>query len=282
MTKHKGQSRLGAPDNFKTIQYPSTGTATSSASGFKREGTSRTYDQPPPRAVNAQGDDVSDLVEPALVVAARKVGLRQYSKIDLSIAFKSKESDSLEFNTLQPAQQQAKFVYQHWIDRESDLVTQEDPGKDPLLTQRLRDVPRYIELYWEPVHTLEQTTENEISKDQETEKTKDAAFGVPRGVGNASNSVTQKPIDNSLKNLNLSSNGITKGKLVDVHEIEKGFDSVSNKHEFVNSIAVVLFVDDTSLRNLRPTDIANTSAERGIGNVVPPAIGTSQNTAGER
>ena len=80
-------------------------------------------------------------------------------------------------------------------------------------------------------------------KDQETEKLKESVFKNPRGIGNKANSVTQKPIGNSLKGLNLTKRETTKGKVVDIHEIEKGFDSVSNKHEFVNSVPSVVEVE---------------------------------------
>lgn len=173
--------------------------------------------------------------------------LTEAQKIDLTITMKSKESDPLEFNAIQIPQQEAVFVYQQWAEDELDLVSQEDPAKDPLLTQTLRSVPRYVELRWESLNVIEQTTENEVSRNAETERTKEFAFRNARGIGNLANSVTPKPIGNSSKNLNMSNNGTTEGKIIDIHEIEKGFDSVSNRHEFVNSVPTIIKVPQALL-----------------------------------
>ena len=158
-------------------------------------------------------------------------------KIDLFIAMRSLPSDPIEYNTLQmPQLQSSKFVYQNWDVDESNLFFQEDPSQDPLLNQKLNEVPKYVEFIWDTVNTIEQTTENTISKVAEIMKIKDTIFNQPRGIGRYSAGVTNKPISNSLKNVNLVKEGAIKGKIVDIHDIEKGFDSVSNKHEFVNSV----------------------------------------------
>src|SRR3990167_4167800 len=45
--------------------------------------------------------------------------LAESQNIDLTIALKSKESDPLEFNSLQVPQQTAKFIYQRWSPEET-------------------------------------------------------------------------------------------------------------------------------------------------------------------
>lgn len=260
---------------------------------FKTEGTTTTFGQIVEAVTGANLLLGVEAVATPLILDTPKLILR--SKIDLSIAFKSKDSDSLEYNTLQVPQQEAKFVYQHWTGYESSVVSEEDPLKDPLLNQRLKDVPRYVELRWEPLRTTEQTTENIVLKDQETEKIKELAFRTIRGIGNSTNSVTQRPVSNSSKNLNTSRDGTVKGKVVDIHEIEKGFDSVSNKYEFVNSINVIVTVNDTDLDLLRLVNasVSNTEAERGSGQAVsvsnteaergsPPTSTAVANTSAER
>lgn len=162
--------------------------------------------------------------------------LTEAQKVDLSIALKSKDSVPVEFNNLQVPENDASFVYQHWSKSETNLDFQEDPAKDPLLTKKLKDIPLYVELRWESINVVEQITENKISRDKDTEDLKNRVLKAPRGFGNLANGVTSKPVGKFLKNINLSKSETSKGKIVDIHEPEKGFDSISNKHQFANSI----------------------------------------------
>lgn len=162
--------------------------------------------------------------------------LTEAQKVDLSITLKSKDSVPVEFNSLQIPKNDAGFIYQSWTKDETNLDIQEDPAKDPLLIKKLKDIPMYIELKWESINTLEQITENEIPKDKDTEDLKNKVLKTPRGFGNIANSTTNKPVGKFLKNINMLKNETSKGKIVDIHEPEKGFDSISNKHQFANSI----------------------------------------------
>lgn len=166
--------------------------------------------------------------------------LTEAQKVDLSITLKSQDSAFVEFNNLQVPKNDAVFIYQHWKKYESDLHIQEDPIKDPLLTKKLKDVPMYVELKWESINIVEQITENKISKDKDTEDLKNRVLKTPRGFGNMANGVTSKPVGKFLKNINLSKSETSKGKIVDIHEPEKGFDSISNKHQFANSIHTII------------------------------------------
>lgn len=165
--------------------------------------------------------------------------LNNSQKIDLFISTRSRSSEPIEYNTLQiPQFQSPRFIYQNWDVNESDISSQEDPSQDPLFSQKLRQVSRYIEFVWDILDTIEQTTENTILKTTSLLKIKETIFRNPRGVGRFSGEGTSKPISNSLKSINLIKEDTTKGKIVDIHDIEKGFDSVSNKQEFVNSVFV--------------------------------------------
>ena len=213
-------------------------------------GMAGTKDLPPESPFSTTEETITVLDSATLSKEQVFKVLTEAQKIDMTVTLKSKESDPLEFNSLQIPQQEAIFVYQHWSKNESDITAEEDPSKDPLLTQRLREVPRYIELRWESLSVIDQTTENHISQDSSAEKIKEAAFRNPRGIGNLANSITPKPIGNSSKNLNMTNDGTVKGKIVDIHEIEKGFDSVSNRHEFVNSVSTVIKVQQNSVAGL--------------------------------
>lgn len=174
-------------------------------------------------------------------------GLLESQKVDLSIAVKSKDSDPLEFNTIQAPQQFVKFVYQRWAKNESDVTSQEDPAKDPLLKRNLKNVPRYVELRWVALSAVEQITENDIPKSTEVEKIKSTVLKSSRGVSSAGNNSTTNPVHKYLKNLNLQKSETTKGKIVDIHEPEKAFDSVANKGQFINSISVDVKAKSTQI-----------------------------------
>ena len=164
--------------------------------------------------------------------------LTEAQKIDLFISLHSKQSNSIEFNTLKVPQHSIKFIYQHWKGNESNIVTQEDPELDPLLVSRLKDVPRYVEISWDIVEVEEQITENVVPRDRETENLKQKIFRAPRGV--------EKQSNRYMKNLSLIKEDSHKGKIVDIHEPELGMKSVANKNEFVNTVKTTI---DTKKRS---------------------------------
>ena len=160
--------------------------------------------------------------------------LKQSQKTDLFITLKSQDSVSLEYNNLQDPIMESKFIYNFWDKNESDISSQEDPSQDPLATQNLKDVPRYVEIRWESISVIEQITENIMPDDKETEGLREEVFASPRGVSNLNNTTNQNQPNLFLKNLNLRKVGHGKSKTTDIHNLEKGFGAASNnKNNFI-------------------------------------------------
>ena len=164
--------------------------------------------------------------------------LTESQKADLSIAIRSKSSDPIEYNTLKVPQPHGTFIYRYWEIDEARINIQEDPALDPLLNKKLNSIPKFVDIKWDSTEVSEQISENKISKTQETTSLSDTVFRDPRGSSRSSNGSIPNPISRFFKNLNLVKEDSMKGKIVDIHEIEKAFDSVSNKHEFVGAVFV--------------------------------------------
>lgn len=175
--------------------------------------------------------------------------LLESEKIDLLISLKSEDSVPLEYNTLQEPQiEDTKFIYQFWDPNENDLSSQEDPVQDPLLTKTLQQVPRYIEIRWKSSEIIEQITENKVDNTAEAKNLKEKAFRANRGIENFASTMLVRPTNKSLRNLNSLKIGTSsKAKIVDIHEIEKGFESVSNKHEFTNTVHSVINAQNSQI-----------------------------------
>jgi len=85
-----------------------------------------------------------------------KRALTEAQKVDLTISLKSKTSESIEFNGLKTPGLDATLRYNFFTEDEEDILTQEDPDRDPLLTNKPISVPRYVELNWGNIEVTEQ------------------------------------------------------------------------------------------------------------------------------
>jgi hypothetical protein len=169
-----------------------------------------------------------------------KKALDEAKKIDLNVTLKSKQSETVQFNTLKTPDMQAKFVYQFYAPDEEDIATQEDPAQDPLLKTDIHHVPRYVELSWEPPQLSEPLTDEEKSLTKEEKEEKKAFYNLPKGVATHFSEKVKNSYENSKKKVNLLQQEGIKAEVVDLHKLDVAFDSTVNKQLFTNSIAATL------------------------------------------
>lgn len=172
--------------------------------------------------------------------------LSEAQKVDLSISLKSKESEKIELNTIKIPELRTKFIYQFWEQNESDIFLQEDPGKDPLLNETLKNVPKYVEMQWDAVEVNEELTDEELGSSEAKEALwlKQKAFQEPRGILGYINKNFKNSFDKSSKKFNLINlNESVKTEIVDIHRLDKAFDSISNEKTFSNTIQISINVN---------------------------------------
>lgn len=160
--------------------------------------------------------------------------LTEAKKVNLSISLKSKDSDKIEFNNLQIPEFLAKFNYNFYVEDEDDIEKQEDPTKI-----NSDDFPRFVSAEWNVVEVSEELTDDQLQKDEqkETNDLKQKVFQDPRGVCGYLDKNFNNSISKSLKGFNLFNlNENVKSEIVDIHKIEKAFDSISNNKLFPNTI----------------------------------------------
>ena len=194
-----------------------------------------------------------NIIEKAIVVGSNlkskeqiKISLFEASKVDLSIALKSKESESIDFNCLKTPDLDLDFEYNFFTETEEDIVEEEDPAKDPLLEERAIDVPRYIELRWNMTQVTEPLTNSEQmnqKEDPSIKQLKSEAFKKRRGVTGFSKFLPQAEIVRSKKRVKpLMRDGFSV-ELPELHDPERVFNSISNHKVFPNSVPTVINVE---------------------------------------
>ncbi|MEK6879197.1 MAG: hypothetical protein AABY22_06285 [Nanoarchaeota archaeon] len=177
--------------------------------------------------------------------------LTESKKVDLSISLKSKNSEKIEFNNLQMPQLNGKFNYIFFAEDEADVDSQEDPSKE------ISEFSRFSNLQWDIVEVSEDLTDEELEKNEakEINNLKEKIFKQPRGVSGFLDKNFGNSISKSLKNFNLFNlNENIKSEIVDVHKIEKAFDSISNNNIFSNTI-------NTSINVNRSNELLNILAK---------------------
>ena len=152
------------------------------------------------------------------------------SKMDMAITMKSRESHVIEFNNLDVPDIKTEFFYQVFDPDETNITTQEDPARDPLLNGTLSRVPRFVEISWNRTFIEEPITGIEIDNSQDALKLKKKAFHDDKGLSTLSSFNPKNSFKTSMKNFNLmkSVSGASK-KIVDIHDLPRAFDSISNK-----------------------------------------------------
>ena len=187
--------------------------------------------------------------------------LEESQKVNLLITLKSKESESIDYNSLVVPHLNAKFVYNFFVGEEQDVLTQEDQSLDPLFEKSAREVPRYVELTWDAVSITEKLTGEEANETEESKTIKQNFLVSDRGVVNSTGTELKKSVENSSKRNNPIIVDGRQAKLVDSHRPQQAFDSVANKRQFANSIQTVV---NTSKNNQRQIDlnkvVANTTS----------------------
>ncbi len=179
--------------------------------------------------------------------------IKESIKIDYFLCLKSKESDSIDFNTLKTPDLECDYIYQFFIPSESNITIQEDPIKDPLHKLKLSKVSSYVDITWTPQVVTSQISDKELSLDDLEFKRK--YLQIARGVATEENSNFIKSSKFARKNINpINKDGI-QFELIDSHELEAAFNATSNERMFTNSVNAVLNTTQPDIDKLDFTDL---------------------------
>ncbi len=162
--------------------------------------------------------------------------LIEAQKVDLSICLKSKESESIQFNSVKTPELEGDFIYNFFEEDETSIQTQEDQSRDPLLKTDLSRVPRYVHLRWNSAKVSQPLTADEQGSKSELRR---ETFARQRGVTSNKNANFKNSYEKSLKRTNLVDRNGVKVEVVDIHKLDLAFDSTVNKKVFSNSLSAV-------------------------------------------
>lgn len=168
-----------------------------------------------------------------------RTALSEAQKVDLTISLRSKVSEPLEINFLKVPAISTNFVYNFFVREEEDILSQEDQALDPLLTSDPKDVPRYVELKWTPTQVTNPMAGTEKVA-QEKKDLRAEVFCRKRGVCGFSSTNFSNSVEKNKKNYNPTIRDGLSLELVDVNNIELGFDSIVNSILFSSSVPVVI------------------------------------------
>lgn len=169
--------------------------------------------------------------------------LRESQKIDLTITLKSKPSEDLEFNNLKVPDLEVEFFYNFFVEDEEDIEEQEDRSKDPLLKRRPVDTPRYVSLQWSTAKTTEPLQVNAKNRLLSKEERR-GFYSNPRGVASSKSKNFRNSSEKSKKKIRpIVKDGLTQ-ESVDIHDLEVGFNSVSNDKVFANSVKTTFNISE--------------------------------------
>jgi len=163
--------------------------------------------------------------------------LTEAQKIDLSITLRSQKSEAIEFNTLKKPGMSTKFLYNFFSGSETNIQEQEDQSKDPLLTKRPVDTPRYVDLRWAVTEVTEPLagTEGVVRQNAALRR---QVFSQPRGQMSLSTNLMPFSVEKKKKILEpYKRDGLSK-KVVDMHEPEKIFSALANDGMFSNKVSM--------------------------------------------
>lgn len=194
---------------------------------------------PAPTEVSTVSDTVTILGSKVNTQQEVRSALLEAVKIDNLTTLKSLQSEKLDLNFLQqPELQDAKFVYNFFEPSEASVLVQEDLDQDPLLKNRIYDVPKYVELTWNKLSTVEPLDDTE--RLPELVLAKRDLFYTKRGVFSDKKINFKSDPARKLKDFNLSKKDGIATEIVDIHSPEKGFEATENTKMFRNSIFSVL------------------------------------------
>jgi hypothetical protein len=173
--------------------------------------------------------------------------INESKKVDLELAFHSKESPVLEFNSLQVPTLKQKIVYNFYTESEENVSFEEDPKNDPLFKTNLNKTPRYIRLSWIPV-SIREPVRHETKKGKDEKQKNNDYFGTPKGAvslnGNSNIENKNSYTTQQNKTTPIIKDGMTL-KLIDTHSLDKAFDLNSNSTIYQNSIDVITGITES-------------------------------------
>ncbi len=172
-----------------------------------------------------------------------KRALEEANKVNLSITLKSKQSETVSFNTLKVPDLEGQFTYNFYTPDEAQITLQEDPTKDPLLSVDIFHVPRYVNLTWNASKIVEPLSDQEqhIAKNKNLKRD---SFEKNRGVSSNKSSNFKNSYQKSLKKTNTLDRDGVKSELVDIHKLDVAFNATANKKVFPNVICATLNVEE--------------------------------------
>ena len=195
---------------------------------------------------------VPNVVEFAVVAGSsvkskqeQKDMLLEAEKVDSVLAMHSQQSDPLEFNTLTVPDLETKLVYNFYTDDEEDILSQEDQSQDPLIKNKPYDVPRFVELKWPSTDVIEETKILQPTSDiqkQPKRKSKNKSSGV---FGTTSRNFQNSVDKNKKQIMPIIRDGQTR-EVVDIHNIEKGFEAIVNDKVFNGTTQTVFNISETN------------------------------------
>lgn len=168
----------------------------------------------------------ADLISEAIEASCR---------IDLQVVLRSKKSEVIEFNNLKVPKPQTKLFYNFFVGSEKNIAIQEDPAMDPLLKNDANNVPRYVEIKWQPIKVTAQLPEA-VDVEKINKSVRRQVFEDIRGQTSVASSNQSRSVSRQNKNFNpYVQDGISK-TVTDIHEPEKAINSIVNSLTFPNSV----------------------------------------------
>jgi hypothetical protein len=209
---------------------------------------------------------VQNIQDFAIVVGGSKSAselnkiLKEAAKVDLFVTLKSQESEVLEYNNLQTVNMSSKFVYNFYIPEETNIASQEDQTKDPLLTKDIFNVPRYVKLSWEATHLKEplSDTESDFLK----------VFPKVSGIVGYGSYDFKDSFQKSAKKTNLINSNGQSFELTDIHNLDVAFNSTNNGKVFTNTINATF---DTSTNQTQISNLPISQGSSPFSNVILPS-----------
>jgi hypothetical protein len=196
--------------------------------------------------VNNAARVTPNVVKRAVVVGSRikpkpeiKKALEEAQKVDLTVTLKSKDSESLDFNTMKIPELDLTFNYNFFEEGEENIEEQEDPTLDPLLESRPIDTPKYVLLEWTPVKVTDPVTGTELEV-KKYEEFRVHNFFKPKGVAKDTTNRMPRSVDKATARIRPLRRGGSRRRIVDIHSPEEGFRSIANRYLFNNSVSTTV------------------------------------------
>lgn len=175
--------------------------------------------------------------------------LSEARKIDLSISLRTKESNSIQYNTIKVPEMNVQFNYNFFVESERDVRSEEDRTRDPLLKRKAQNVPRYVDLRWgiaqvtEPVSNVGAPLTAE--QQREINKLKRETFCLPKGVAGFLSSLFKNSFEDNKKRIAPITKEGVKLELMDVQNIDQAFGATANDAQFPDTICTVINTKDS-------------------------------------